>query len=200
MSRPVAVLVEHALAGDLALVRERRDVHALAAGAAAVGALGELVDHHALEDVLLVVPVVEDVLVEDVEDGRLDCGRAPRLLGRPPRFDVEKRGGGGRQLTHEPPDRHPQTISKGDEGQRDHEAREQRRHEDDEALGGDEVEEEPHDPDEEGLGCGLEVAEPVADDRVEDGDADCRVSEYGGEPREGVGEVSGRAYRDTAVR
>src|SRR5690242_11277156 len=69
--RLVAILVQHTLAGDLALVGERRDIHALALVPARVRPPGELVDHHALEDVLLVVPVVKDVFVEHVEQRRL---------------------------------------------------------------------------------------------------------------------------------
>lgn len=51
---PIAIAVQHAGACDHTLGHQFGVVHALAAGAAGVGALGEFVDHHALEDVGLV--------------------------------------------------------------------------------------------------------------------------------------------------
>ena len=53
-ARRVAISLQHTRARNLALRRKRSVVHAFAAGAAGVGALRELVDHHALEDVRLV--------------------------------------------------------------------------------------------------------------------------------------------------
>ncbi len=53
-TRRVAVSLQHTRARNLALRRKRSVVHAFAAGAAAIGALREFVDHHALEDVRLV--------------------------------------------------------------------------------------------------------------------------------------------------
>lgn len=139
----VSVRVEDALPGNLALGLERGAVHALTPFPAVVDALGELVVHHALEDVLLVVPVVEDVLVEGVEDGGAD---------------------------HEAVDGHPEAVGEGDEGEADDEGGEERRKKDDEGLGGEEVEEEPHCPDEEGVGGGAEVGEPVGNDGEDEGD------------------------------
>ncbi|GJC95649.1 spore wall protein 2 [Colletotrichum higginsianum] len=152
----------HALAGDLALAGQRRLEHAAAAVAAGVGPLGELVTHHALEDVLLVVPVVEDVAVEGVEDGGGD---------------------------HEAVDAHPQAVGEGDEGEADDEAREQRGEEDDEALGGEQVEEEPEDPDEEGVGGRAEVGQPVGDGGEDEGDEEevrQAEEEVGDEQRRGA--------------
>ena len=54
---------------DLALGRQLTLVHAVAAGSAVEDTFFELVDHHTLEDVRLVVDVVEDVLPKDVQDG-----------------------------------------------------------------------------------------------------------------------------------
>lgn len=68
----VAILPQHSLAGNLALVGKLRDVHALAGIPAPVGAVGELVDHHAFKDVLLVVPIMKNVFVKDVQDGWLN--------------------------------------------------------------------------------------------------------------------------------
>lgn len=142
----VAVLLEHAAAADLAPGREVRPVHTVAAGPARVDAAGELVDHHALEDVGLVVDVVEHVLPERVEDGRRH---------------------------EEPADAHPQAVGERDKRQGDDEVREERRHEHDERLGRDEVQEEPHHPGEEGGCVRAEVGQPVRDDREEDRDDDC---------------------------
>lgn len=86
---------------------------------------------------------MKDVLVKGVENGRRD---------------------------HEAADGHPEAVCEGHEGQGDDEAGHEGGHEDDERLGGQQVEEEPHDPGEEGLGRGLEVGQPVRDDGEEDGD------------------------------
>lgn len=61
-------------------------------------------------------------------------------------------------------DAHPQAVGKGRDGQRDDEDREERRDEHDKGLGRDQVQEEPHDPGEEGLAGGTEIAKPVRDD------------------------------------
>ena len=55
MAGAVAVRVEHALARDLAFGREMGLVHAHATFGAGVGSVGELVDHHPLEDVRSVI-------------------------------------------------------------------------------------------------------------------------------------------------
>ena len=103
----------------------------------------ELIDHHALEDVGLVVDVVEDVAPEGVE----------RVRGH-----------------EEATGAHPEAVGEGGAGERDDEDGDQRADEHDERLGRDEVEEEPHDPGEEGFGRGAEVGEPVGDDGEEHGD------------------------------
>ena len=105
MAWPVSVLVENALACDLALVRQLRLPHAgTFAGARAnrplwdpgtlVHAVGELVDHHALEDPFLVIPVVEDIPIKDIEDSGLN---------------------------EESTNGHPEAIGECNEGQRRHE-------------------------------------------------------------------------------
>ena len=51
MSRParrIAISLQHFNSRNPALRRQERLVHAVAAGAAGIGALGEFVDHHAL--------------------------------------------------------------------------------------------------------------------------------------------------------
>jgi len=103
----------------------------------------ELVDHHSLENVALVIDVVEDVSPEGVE-----------LL----RWDEETTSA------------HPQTVCKGSGGKSNDEDRYKRSDEYDERLGGDQIEEEPHDPSEESLSGRSEVAEPVGNDGEEDGD------------------------------
>lgn len=118
----------------------------MAARIAVIVAALELVYHHPLEDVGLVVDIVENVSPEGVED----------LLGN-----------------QESADAHPQTVRKGDYGKGDDEIREDGCHEDNEGFGGDEVEEDPHDEGEEGGRGRLEVGEPVGDDRKERGDYDC---------------------------
>lgn len=118
----------------------------MAAGIAVIVAALELVDHHSLEDIGLVVDIVEDVSPEGIED----------LL-----------------RNQEAPDAHPQAVCEGYNGESDDEVREDGCYEHDEGLGGDEIEEDPHDKGEEG-GCGgLEVGEPVRDDGEEGGDDDC---------------------------
>jgi hypothetical protein len=91
--------------------------------------------------VCLIVNIMEDISPEDVQQLRAD---------------------------HESVDRHPQSVGEGSEGQRNDEVGEDGGYEDDEGLGGDEIEEEPHDPHEECLGCWLEVSEPVGDDGEND--------------------------------
>lgn len=73
----IAVRVQHALAGDAALGRELRLVHAAAGGgigaaAAGVGAGGEFVDHHSLEDVGSVGGIVSSRvgLCDPLEEGK----------------------------------------------------------------------------------------------------------------------------------
>lgn len=75
-----------------------------------------------------------------------------------------------RELNEEPAPTHPQSVRKRRDGERDDKDREDATNEDDERLCGDEVEEEPEDPGEECLGARTEVAEPVFNDREEDGD------------------------------
>lgn len=58
-------------------------------------------------------------------------------------------------------DAHPEAVGEGDYGQRDDEVGEEGGGEDDERFSGEEVEEEPEDPVEEGGGVGTEVGEPV---------------------------------------
>lgn len=111
--------------------------------------LRKLVDHHALENVALIVNVVEYVFPKHVQD-----------LGR----------------YHEAVDRHPEPVCEGGESERDDEVGEDGRHEDDERLGCNKVEEQPHYPGEESLRCGLEVGEPVGDNAEDAGNQDCALS------------------------
>ena len=73
-------------------------------------------------------------------------------------------------VNHKPINRHPQAIGESHDGEGDNKGRSDGGDQDDEALRGEEVQEQPHGPDHEGLGSGLEVAEPVADGREDEGD------------------------------
>ena len=144
----VSISVENLFSVDEALIATAGSgVHAVAAsgtiGRTAVHASTKLVDHHALEDVTLVVNVVEDVSPENVE-----------LLW----------------WHKETTSAHPQTVCKGSTGQSDDEDRYQGGDENDQRLGGDQIEEQPHDPSPESLCFRTEVAEPITDDREENGD------------------------------
>jgi hypothetical protein len=86
--------------------------------------------------VCLVINIMEDISPEDIQQLRAD---------------------------HESVHRHPQSISEGRESKTDDEVGEDGRYEDDERFSGDKIKEEPHDPHEEGLGCWLEISEPVGD-------------------------------------
>lgn len=132
----VAVVVENGGAGNEALVCQLSLVQA---GAALTRVLGrcagevagsELVDHHALEDVRLVVNVVEDVAPEGIE---------------------------GLRRYEETSSAHPKTVGKGGGGQCNDEDGHDRADQDDEGLGSEQIEEEPHDPGEESLRGGAEV-------------------------------------------
>lgn len=145
----VAVVVKHCSAADETLVGEIGVVHAGALVArglrrcASKGASAELVDHHALEDVGLVVNVVEHVAPEWVE---------------------------GLRWHEETSGAHPQAVGKGGSGQSDDEDRNDRADQDDKRLSSEQIEEEPHDPGEESRCSGAEVRQPVCDNREEDGD------------------------------
>lgn len=103
----------------------------------------ELVHHHALEDVRLVVDVVEDVLPENIQERHRD---------------------------QEPSDAHPKAVRKSGQGEGDDEVREDAGDEDHERLGSDKVEKEPHDPGEESAGCRLHVDQPVRYHREQQAD------------------------------
>ena len=103
----------------------------------AIRPLRELVNHHPLEHIRLVVDVVEHVFPERVEEG---------------------------EWHEEPADAHPEAVGEGYDGEGEDEVGEERGYQHDEGFGGEEVEEEPHYPGEEG-GCrGTEVGEPVGYD------------------------------------
>lgn len=70
---------------------------------------------------------------------------------------------------------HPQPIGKSDQGERDDEVGEESCHQHHERFGCDEVQEEPHDVDEERVCSRAEVDEPVCDEREGDCDADYEV-------------------------
>lgn len=132
----VAVVVKDSLAVDEALVGEISLVHAVAfllivpSRRACEGAGAEFVDHHSLENVGLVIDVVEDVAPEGVQ-----------RLG----------------WHEEASSAHPQAVGEGGGGQGDDEDGHDGADQHDERLGGQQVEEQPHDPSEEGIGCGAEV-------------------------------------------
>jgi len=145
----VAVVVKNGSAADEALVGKIGLVHAVAlltrvpSRCASKGASAELVDHHALEDVGLVVDVVENIAPEGVEGLRWD---------------------------EETTSAHPQAVGERGGGQCDDEDGDNGADQDDERLSGEQVEEKPHHPGEESSRSGAEVRQPVCDNREEDGD------------------------------
>jgi len=94
----------------------------------------ELVYHHALKDIGLVVDIVEHISPKDIQQGDLD-----------------------QKATY----RHPEAIGKGDESESDDEVGDQRRGENDKGFGGGEVEEDPKDPGDKCCGCWPKIEEPV---------------------------------------
>lgn len=82
--------------------------------------------------------------------------------------------------------RHPETICERSKSKGDDEVREDGGDKNDKRFSGDKVKEQPHNPGEEGLGCGLEIGEPVRDageedgDEEEEGEADEEVREHEG--------------------
>ena len=70
-ARGIAIRLQHARSPDLALGCEVRRVHAGAACAAVVDAVGEFVDHHSLEDVGLVSLFVSCSSIFDHENSLL---------------------------------------------------------------------------------------------------------------------------------
>ena len=91
------------------------------------------------------------------------------------------------QRHEEPADAHPQPVGKRSDGERDDEDGRDTRDEDDEALGRQQVEEQPEHPGPEARGRRAEVGQPVRDQREDDGD-----EEEVGEPDEEVGEREGQ--------
>lgn len=110
---------------------------------AVIYAVTELVDHHALEDVGLVIDVVEDVSPEVVENSH------------------------GNQETV---NAHPETVGKGGDSKSDNEDVENGRDENNQGLGSDEVQEKPSNPLEEAGSARTEVGQPIFDDREDNGD------------------------------
>lgn len=72
---------------------------------------------------------------------------------------------------------HPQTVRKCRKGQSDDEVRKKRGHEHDEGFAREQVEEEPHDPHEEGRCIGAEVGEKVCNQGEEERDENCMTLE-----------------------
>ncbi len=107
-----------------------------------VNPIFEFINHHALKDIGLIVDVVEDVFPEHIQSAHGD---------------------------EEAVYAHPETVGESGDCEGDYEDRENGTDEDDERFGGDEVEEEPEDPDPEGVRCVVEVGEPVFNDGEEDG-------------------------------
>ncbi len=68
---------------------------------------------------------------------------------------------------------HPQAISEGGQRKGDDKVGKQGGHEHDKGFPSEEVEEQPHDPGEEGAGGGAEVVKPVSDEGEDEGDEDC---------------------------
>lgn len=69
-------------------------------------------------------------------------------------------------------DTHPQAVCERGQRERDDEVWEEGRHEDDQRFAGEQVEEEPHYPCEEGAGRWAEIVEPVGDDGEDERDED----------------------------
>ncbi|KAL9118135.1 MAG: hypothetical protein Q9187_005321, partial [Circinaria calcarea] len=65
---------------------------------------------------------------------------------------------------------HPKPICEGGKGQRNDEVGKERGHQHYQGLGGDEIQEQPHDPGEEGRPCGLKVGQPIGYDGEENGE------------------------------
>lgn len=128
--------MEDAGSGNFALIFQRTGIHTMASRIAVVCPFGELVDHHPLEDVGLVVDVMENVLPEHVEDG---------------------------WRNEEASNTHPETVCKRRESQSNDEVGEEGGHQDDKRFGGEKVKEEPHDECEECVCSTSEVNKPVCD-------------------------------------
>lgn len=65
---------------------------------------------------------------------------------------------------------HPQAVCKCSQGESDDEVWKKRGHEYDEGFAREQIEEEPHDPHEEGRCCGAEIGEKVGDQGEEERD------------------------------
>lgn len=144
--RTIPIRTQHRLSRNLTLRRQRTIIGAEArwgSSTALISPVCKLIVHHSLEHVGLVVDVAKDVFPKDVEDLVRD---------------------------EEPADGHPQAVCEGGDGEGDDKVGEEYGDEDDEGFGGEEVKEEPHYPVKECGSCGLEVGEPVGNDREEDGD------------------------------
>jgi len=101
----------------------------------------ELIRHHTLKNVALVIDVMEDISPKHVQ----------LIFGH-----------------QETADAHPQPVRKGRQSECDDEDGSQRRQEHDKGLGAEEVKEEVKNPAEEGRGCGREVREEVSGKGKED--------------------------------
>ena len=122
--------------------------------------MAKFVDHHALEDVRLVVDVVEDIAPEWVEGVR---------------WHKETTG------------THPKPVGECSSSKSNDEDWDERTDKHDQGLSGDEIEEEPHHPCEEGLSRWSEVGEPVSDHGEQDG----VIRKRYGIPGEEVGDNEG---------
>ena len=105
-------------------------------GCTAIHPPAKLIHHHVLKHVFLVVPVVENITIENVEQ---------------------------RRLHHEAAHAHPQAVGKRHEGERDDKTGEKRGHKDHKPFSREQVEKDPEHPGEEGRARRLQVVEPVRD-------------------------------------
>lgn len=127
----------------------------------------EFIDHHTLKHVGLVIDVMKHVFPERVQ----------RAHGNQKAIDA-----------------HPQTVGERGHGEGNDENREDGADEDDERLGGHEVEEQPENPDKKGAGVRSEVTEPVLDHGEEEGDEE-QVREADEEVGDGEGQGTTEAVR-----
>ena len=141
--RAVSILRQHAPSVNSARARQPRLIHAVTPNPTTITPLAELVHHHPLEHVSLVVNVVKHVAPKDIELVRRD---------------------------QKPADGHPEAVREGRDGKGGDEDGNQGCNEDDEGFGGQQVQIQPQDPHPERRGVVTEPREPVRDNGEEDGD------------------------------
>ena len=147
LARLVAIGIQQTSTRNQALLVERRLVSTvvttIAIRGASVVSVCKFIDHHALEDIALVINVVKHVAPEGVQVSRAN---------------------------HETHCAHPETVGEGGGGKSDDEDRTDTGDEDNKRLGGNQVKEEPHDPHPEASSRAAEVTKPVHDNAEEQSD------------------------------